>query len=82
VLTSRERIRMALDHREPDRVPMHDSSWAATLALAGLASPARAGPVSGGSAVQSTACGLATAGSRPRAEMDPGMRTARAGSDP
>ena len=31
MLTSHERIRMALDHKEPDRVPIHDSPWAATL---------------------------------------------------
>ncbi len=31
MLTSRERVRMALDHKEPDRVPIHDSPWAATV---------------------------------------------------
>ncbi|MEM2913633.1 MAG: hypothetical protein QXR06_04755, partial [Candidatus Bathyarchaeia archaeon] len=27
----RERIRMVLQHREPDRIPIHDSPWAATI---------------------------------------------------
>lgn len=31
-MTSRERIKMALAHQEPDRVPVHDSPWRATLA--------------------------------------------------
>lgn len=31
MMTSRERVRMALDHKEPDRVPIHDSPWAATV---------------------------------------------------
>jgi len=30
-MTSRERVRMTLEHREPDRVPIHDSVWAATV---------------------------------------------------
>ena len=30
-MTSRERIRAALDHRETDRIPIHDSPWNATL---------------------------------------------------
>ena len=30
-MTSRERVRMALAHRAPDRVPVHDSPWRATL---------------------------------------------------
>jgi uroporphyrinogen decarboxylase len=33
MLTSRERVRMALDHKEPDRVPIQDSIWAATADL-------------------------------------------------
>jgi uroporphyrinogen decarboxylase len=31
MLTSRERVRMALDHKEPDRVPIQDSIWGATV---------------------------------------------------
>ena len=31
VLDSRQRIRMALDHREPDRVPIQDNPWQATV---------------------------------------------------
>ncbi len=30
-MTSRERIRTALAHREADRIPIHDSPWGATL---------------------------------------------------
>ncbi|HOP55233.1 MAG TPA: uroporphyrinogen decarboxylase family protein [bacterium] len=30
-MTSRERVRMTLEHREPDRVPIHDSVWSATV---------------------------------------------------
>jgi uroporphyrinogen decarboxylase len=30
-MTSRERVRMALEHKEPDRVPIHDSIWGATV---------------------------------------------------
>lgn len=30
-MTSRERVKLALAHREPDRVPVHDSPWRATL---------------------------------------------------
>ena len=30
-MTSRERIKLALAHEEPDRVPIHDSPWAATV---------------------------------------------------
>ena len=30
-MTSRERVRMTLEHREPDRVPIHDSVWTATV---------------------------------------------------
>jgi len=30
-MDSRQRIRMALDHKEPDRVPIHDSPWASTV---------------------------------------------------
>ena len=30
-LTSRERIRLALSHREADRIAIHDAPWAATL---------------------------------------------------
>ena len=30
-LTSAERFRMALTHQEPDRVPVHDSPWIATV---------------------------------------------------
>ncbi|HOK28993.1 MAG TPA: uroporphyrinogen decarboxylase family protein [bacterium] len=30
-MTSRERVRMTLEHREPDRVPIHDSLWVATV---------------------------------------------------
>ncbi len=31
-MTSRERIKMVLEHREPDFVPIHDSPWTATIA--------------------------------------------------
>lgn len=31
MMTSRERIKLALSHQEPDRVPIHDSIWAATV---------------------------------------------------
>ncbi len=30
-LTSRERVRLAIAHQEPDRVPVHDSPWPATV---------------------------------------------------
>jgi len=30
-MNSRERIQLALSHREPDRVPIHDSIWQATV---------------------------------------------------
>lgn len=30
-MTSRERILLALNHKEPDRVPIHDSPWATTV---------------------------------------------------
>jgi len=30
-MTSRERVRMALEHKEPDRVPIQDSIWGATV---------------------------------------------------
>jgi|SaaInl4_135m_RNA_FD_contig_41_2107137_length_2049_multi_4_in_0_out_0_2 uroporphyrinogen decarboxylase len=30
-MTSRDRIRAALDHKETDRIPIHDSPWNATL---------------------------------------------------
>jgi len=30
-MNSRERVKLALEHREPDRVPIHDSPWQATL---------------------------------------------------
>lgn len=30
-MTSRERVLMALNHKEPDRVPIHDIPWGATL---------------------------------------------------
>ncbi len=30
-MTSRERVKMALSHQQPDRVPVHDSPWRATL---------------------------------------------------
>jgi len=30
-MLARERIRLALQHREPDRVPIHDSPWQATV---------------------------------------------------
>lgn len=30
-MTSRERIRMVLEHKEPDRVPIQDSPWGATI---------------------------------------------------
>lgn len=30
-MNSRERIKLALEHREPDRVPIHDSPWGATV---------------------------------------------------
>jgi len=30
-MNSRERLRLALQHREPDRVPIHDSPWQATV---------------------------------------------------
>jgi uroporphyrinogen decarboxylase len=30
-MTSRERIKMALKHKEPDRVPIHDGPWESTL---------------------------------------------------
>ena len=30
-MNSRDRIKLALQHREPDRVPIHDSPWAATV---------------------------------------------------
>ncbi len=30
-MTSRERVKMALSHQEPDRVPIHDSPWRATV---------------------------------------------------
>ncbi|MFW6163829.1 MAG: hypothetical protein ACODAJ_13750, partial [Planctomycetota bacterium] len=31
-MTSRERVRLALEHREPDRVPIDDSPWGTTVA--------------------------------------------------
>jgi uroporphyrinogen decarboxylase len=30
-MTSRERIKAVLEHREPDRVPIHDSPWGSTV---------------------------------------------------
>ncbi|MFQ6094888.1 MAG: uroporphyrinogen decarboxylase family protein [Candidatus Bathyarchaeia archaeon] len=30
-MNSRERVKLALQHREPDRVPIHDSPWLATV---------------------------------------------------
>ena len=30
-MNSRERLKLALQHREPDRVPVHDSPWQATV---------------------------------------------------
>lgn len=30
-MNSQERVRLALQHREPDRVPIHDSPWGATV---------------------------------------------------
>ena len=30
-LTSRERVALAIDHKEPDRVPIHDSLWGSTV---------------------------------------------------
>lgn len=30
-MTSRERVKAVLEHREPDRVPIHDSPWAETI---------------------------------------------------
>jgi uroporphyrinogen decarboxylase len=30
-ITSRQRVKMALGHEEPDRVPVHDSVWGATV---------------------------------------------------
>ncbi|MCX7706047.1 MAG: hypothetical protein N2115_07335 [bacterium] len=30
-MTSRERVLLALNHKEPDRIPMHDAPWAATI---------------------------------------------------
>lgn len=30
-MTSRERVRAALEHRETDRIPIHDSPWGATV---------------------------------------------------
>jgi uroporphyrinogen decarboxylase len=30
-MTPKERIRLVLDHKEPDRVPVHDSPWGATV---------------------------------------------------
>ena len=30
-LTPRERVRLALDHKEADRIPIHDGPWAATV---------------------------------------------------
>jgi len=30
-MDSRQRIKMALEHREPDRVPIHDNPWQATV---------------------------------------------------
>ncbi len=30
-MTSRERVLMSLNHKEPDRIPMQDSPWAATI---------------------------------------------------
>ena len=30
-MTSRERVRMALEHKEPDKVPIQDSIWGATV---------------------------------------------------
>jgi uroporphyrinogen decarboxylase len=30
-MTSRERVRLALTHQEPDRVPIHDGPWATTV---------------------------------------------------
>lgn len=30
-MTSRERVTLALEHKEPDRVPIHDSPWGATI---------------------------------------------------
>ncbi|MBC7327168.1 hypothetical protein H5T87_03515 [bacterium] len=30
-MTGRERVKLALEHKEPDRVPIHDSPWAATI---------------------------------------------------
>jgi len=31
-MTSRERVLLALNHKEPDRVPIHDSPWGTTVA--------------------------------------------------
>jgi hypothetical protein len=31
-MTSRERVRRAIGLQEPDRVPVHDSPWSATVA--------------------------------------------------
>ncbi len=31
MLTPRERVRLALDHKEADRIPIHDSPWGATV---------------------------------------------------
>lgn len=31
IMNSRERVKLALEHREPDRVPIHDSPWEATV---------------------------------------------------
>ncbi|MFQ6116053.1 MAG: hypothetical protein ACE5NG_18485, partial [bacterium] len=30
-MTSRERVKLALRHQEPDRVPIHDSPWGSTI---------------------------------------------------
>ncbi|MCD5390298.1 hypothetical protein LR007_00250, partial [candidate division NPL-UPA2 bacterium] len=30
-MTSRERIKLTLEHKEPDRVAIHDSPWSATI---------------------------------------------------
>ncbi len=30
-MTGRERVLLALNHKEPDRIPMHDSPWSATI---------------------------------------------------
>ena len=30
-MNSRERVKLALEHKEPDRVPIHDNPWRATV---------------------------------------------------